>query len=627
MKCILPIAIIGAVMLAVGCAKISDSIDKEDIEVTLVTYAKEQPPARPAPILMYEFQNSVLAQYYDPDEPDQLIYFFRQAGQDRDIMMVADKDNILFFPAKNTNKSLYCALLSRENGLQDILYGVFNTVAGQFLVTGNYPIEVQLASTKRAYNYGDDIRRSFLNDLVLKFKDQEFFGGIDAYFPDFMPVGTIFRHIMQTLTITGMQVIAKEAGDDLKEEIAYKTVEVSRDAFVDDMADLASIGAGKAVAKTLKVKVAVMPYSSTTKIASHVFRFMDKARTGEFPSEDAVTYGSSLFTNNVFNQSTRMAPAMSNLYLTEDSSQTHFILSCNVSNITKNSATISGTSAAGSGYGHAADVVMEQGFRLTERRTGNTQHISSSGLASKTVDLKPATAYVASSYVHTLSGRDWYSTPVAFITRGTLLEFSPSSAFRFPLEGGEQATGVTVGDCASWKVLSAPAWCKVYYSTSSIQVVASKTSIDRQGEIVVETTSYYGEKERATIQVSQSTMMSWDGTSWHFEEVGDSPHKGSFDLTVTSVADEIFSISYWPNPQRAEIYCDSEGRLIITLSNYEKHSLFQGYLYAYYLTKHTFERIDYRNAKATTDGESGGGSSGYVKTGESHAEFVGTLVE
>jgi hypothetical protein len=138
------------------------------------------------------------------------------------------------------------------------------------------------------------------------------------------------------------------------------------------------------------------------------------------------------------------------------------------------------------------------------------------------------------AYIKTMSGKEWHSNVVRFITKGTLLEFSPLNSFSLSVEGGELSTGVVVGDDARWEVVSAPSWCTVHYSDTDIRVSANKSTKERSGEIVVETTSPYGEKQSKTLPVTQKSL-SWDGTVWSMQY--------SFHL-VSASGDEHFN---WEN--------------------------------------------------------------------------------
>ena len=619
-----------ALLSLAACSKNATTVESAGA-ATLVCYCKSDNPTEAGPILMYEHNNSVLAQYYDPEWGDNVIYLFHDAETGKELIMLSDENSILFIPADATLNHIESAAITFDYDTPYLMYGDFNAKTGSFIPEKWIPIEVETVLTKRGYNFGDSIRRSALNDFVLKFKDANFFKGCDSFLPANMRPGTMMTYIMQTITLAGMNVLMQTAGEDLQGEIREKQVEVATEFFIEDFVDAATNGlAGVSKGKT-KLLVSMLSFANPAGIAVQTYRYIKKAATGAFPSDDLeVTTGSSLLTSNVVGQSRRLSPGLSTMAVKMPESESPFILSFNVSNITKTSATFSGSSSAGSGYGHAADVVLEQGFKYTEKRSGTTHYVQSSGLGSKTVDLKPATAYSAVAYIRTLSGKDWYSKAVDFISRGALLELSPYNSFGFTLEGGEKETGVTVGDGASLKITNPLPWCKVNYSDGVLTVSVKKSMIERSGSFTLETTSPYGETESISVPVNQFSMLEWDGTSWHFEEVTNSSYKNSYDLTIISVAAKDFYFGTGEGDvkekEEKEIGIDDKGNLNIMIANYYKYKMNYGYgyIYMYYKSTHCLERIDENTAKSHVVWENGGSNTGYLKTSEGEGDYVGT---
>lgn len=489
-KLFLPILLAIAASATLSCSKVQEEKDLK--HMTLAYLAVKELPAEPGPILMAEIEGDVLAMYDDPEQPDCGLFYFQDAATRNRLLMLTGEKNIFFIPAENTGNTVQIAAFNQEEGLENILVGNYNVRTGAFELTGSYPTGFSNASTKNgSYNYGDDIRRLFKRQVLDEIADKgsELGSVLSACLPKYLPVGNMLSSLCRTISVVGLAELKRDAGTDLGDEIDRSFVK---------------IGLGTAID--------LMPYSDKAAILRQVYRFSEKALTGDFPSESDIESKSGPMSSMFMWQADRFYPGVQNVEVLPEGPNP-FIISFNVSNITRQGATFSGSSSARSGYTGVDAAMWEQGFKYVRERDGWDSSVRSEGLASTTVYLSEASAYVASAYVKTMGGKEYTSNAVRFVTRGTRLDLG-AVAFAFGRGGGSAGTEITIGDDATLKVISAPSWCKVQYSTTSLECTVEKGYTDREGSIVLETTSPYGEKDTASIAVIQ-VADPWDGTMWN----------------------------------------------------------------------------------------------------------------
>lgn len=612
-------AIVIIVGFLIACNKKADIVSDEDtLDITLAYYNKTVRPANAGPILMTEMDGDVVAMYYSPIMSDCNIFYYQEPGTNEQMLMMVSDESIILAPLNSEDNPVKIAAFTWEEGFDTLLLGEYDLQTGRTIITGSATIGLEtVPTTKAPYHFGDDFRRSLKEGLLDKIRTEgsDLGAAVNAVFP---PAGSMISAICKSISLVGMQVLQQDAGSVLGDEISATIETTSMDhIFYSPLADYTYNAVGEAILRTgrfKKLKVKLMPYSTVEAISRQVYRFSEKAALGMFPTdESAISQGSASLSSRVLTQSGCYYAGVTNGVTMPDDSRNPFIISFKVLEVGQKTATFSGSSSATSEYGHASDVVIEQGFVYRMERGGSETYVRSEGLGNKSVTLSPATSYIAAAYVRTLSGKEWYSKSVRFITKGTLIEFSPVSAFSFSMEGGEKSTNVIVGDGASWTVLSAPSWCTVHYSNTTLRVIAEKTNKDRSGEIVVETTSAYGERQTATIQVSQFARLVWDGTVWHFIATDKQGESYEFDLIVNNVAGGQFSISYESEEDDKSIWLDENGNLVVRLYFY---GIYQGggngiinnfYVWEWREGIYTFIRLDPDFATGTVERKGGGG--------------------
>jgi len=493
----------------IACSKAEKEIEQEvdTVHGTLAYYAKDWTSTQEGPLYMTEINGAVMSLYTSPKMPECEIMYYQAPQNHEQWMMMISNDNIFFIPMDASGTTVEIYAFGKEEGFSTLLTGAYNTRTGVFNPTGAYPTGVEIAQTKAEYDDFDWVRRSLKSGVI----DPLF--TYAAKLCSVIPhVGTIMGDAYKTAEVVSLMHLMDGAGTVLGDEIKQTLVINSSAYALGKMYDETSSKDSYAD-KTVKLLIDMMPFAAQEMVSRQVYRFSEYTRTGEFPSdEEDISQGVYSLNTRILNQSNKYYSGVTNVSILPEPDNP-FILSIHVSDIGERTATFSGSSSAGSGYGHASDVMVEQGFKYIREKDGHENYVKSDGLEAKSVTLYPASAYMAMAYIKTMSGKEWHSTAVRFVTKGTLLEFEPLNSFSFSSEGGELATNVIVGDEAKWEVKSAPAWCTVRYSSTDMRVSAQKGSIERAGEIIVETTSPYGEKESASLPVIQKSL-SWDGTVW-----------------------------------------------------------------------------------------------------------------
>ena len=482
--------------------------EPDSVNATIAYYVKNDTQAQAGPLYMTEIDGAIMALYTSPKMPDCDVVFFQDSQtQERTIMMLSN-ENIFFIPMDAKGYKVQISAFGREEGFNTLLIGEYNTRTGKFTQTGSYPTGVETLQTKAEVDDFDWVRRSFKEGLV-----DPLFGNVSLLCAAIPKVGSILSHGYKTAHIMALHSLLDGAGTVLGDEIKQTAIKTAFPSALDAIQKVAGAEEENQRLATIVLILDLMPYSSKDLVSRQVFRYSEKEKGGAFPiDEEYISSGTSSLGSSILGQADYYYNSVTTPSFLP-SAKTPFILSFSVSGIGEDTATFSGSCSATSEYGGAAEVLVEQGFKYIRERDGYETYVKSEGLGSKSVWLSPATSYMAMTYVKTLSGKEWYSNAVRFFTKGTTLEFSPLESFIFSYESGEQVTNVRVGDGATWEVKSAPAWCTVHYSNTDIRVSTQKGGSERSGEIVVETTSPYGEKESASLPVVQKSL-SWDGSVW-----------------------------------------------------------------------------------------------------------------
>ena len=188
-----------------------------------------------------------------------------------------------------------------------------------------------------------------------------------------------------------------------------------------------------------------------------------------------------------------------------------------------------------------------------------------------------------SAIIRSQSGQDNLVAPVVLIIKqsGVLFELS-SHNFEFTQFAGNIAAYVDYNDrVTEWKVTSYPEWCEAYkYEDHALVVVVKddkKLEATKVGIVTAMAKIKDGYTLDRTITVKRIPILTWDGTSWHFEPhlnistSGDTGYAGGLDSFDISIQDEyacVFSTNGpWQSMQR-----DSDGRLTFHYKHSESFS-------------------------------------------------------
>ncbi|MBP5637251.1 MAG: BACON domain-containing protein [Bacteroidales bacterium] len=494
-------------LLAISCSKgdkeqSQQAEDKTTIDIayyvgdedTVEKYATAE-HADICPVMVMAKDGAVLIGYRYADNN---VFLFQDAKEHERWIMSAGEKNIVFTSVEPDSDGRFpIAFLNAEEELNTMFFG-YMWEWGEYEYVGEMSLGIEDIPTKAAYNFGDDIRQIIKKDLYDKLSSA---GGVDEL--EFLnwggiPMGDFIKDVM-TVGSIGNLVLADGAGTEFREDV----VNTAESQFTD-----------WATGKVQGVILNAIPCPLVRNLAKYGLKKLEKAIAGDSyverePDEDEI-------------DSEIIYPVFSRMISIEETDvweipeeRNPFSLSVSVSDIGENRATFSGKSSYNSDeYGHAYDAPIEQGYMYKRVRDGRETYVQSENMASVSVELETGTKYVVSSYVRTISGKIWYSSNhKRFYTKGARLEFSPVSDFGFGPDGGEQSITVTVSDDAIWRIKSSPSWCKVSATSNTITVSVGQSNKDREGEIVVETTSVYKETKSAKLLVSQKDF-NWNNTKW-----------------------------------------------------------------------------------------------------------------
>lgn len=482
-----------------SCKKEGDNIIVENkCYVSIAYLANDDKPKEFSPILAYSCDTESLVQYYSPEFSNINVFRYEKNGER--IIMLASDENLVIAPINNNGENIY--ILNAAEGLNTLFYGTFD---GQFKLCGEIPLEIEETSTKSSYNYGDEYREIIKHGLFDKLASKGGKIGDAMSIATFgmCHAGDLFSSLSRLYSIIGTLGLANGAGSDYQEE-AINSVEEYYTDIIKDISQKAILklvpcGLQTIAGWTLKVcEFCISSFTDTDTI-----------------SEEDMYVSQEEYITPVFYRIKSLSPLNNWEVVPED--RNPFLLDIKVSNIGETSALFSGTSSYGSsGFTHAQDAVIEQGYMYFKVKDGEKTYLPSEGMASKEVSLSKGTHYQAYAWVHTLAGKDWYSVAKSFYTRGAVLSFSPFSEMGLDHSGGVVSTNVIVSDGATWKIVGSPSWCSISINENAISVSVQKSSGDRDGRIDIETTSVYGEKTTASIYISQK-QYNWDNTSWRVE--------------------------------------------------------------------------------------------------------------
>ena len=584
------------VLALVACSKKSGTIEplnKQEVsyEATYMFYDGDAKPSRNGAVAMLEMNDDVLGMLYDATltPGGHNVFFFQDSEtQTRSVCLIHD-DYMLFAPLETDGTTIEPVVaFYRETGFGTVYSGELDTRTGKFTVHDIIPMEAEAAATKSSAFDFDDIRMSFVEGI---FRPLENWGTkIDQTIRMLtlgqLRVGKLISMITKYVAISGKVMLMDGAGHAFRQEMFTEVSTEISNIIVDESIDMIE----GAVAAPIKMKI--KSSMDMEEVAKTLVLYAEYGFKHAFPSDSQAKAKIDDTIGPAFARGAQVLPASKWSPLSSDC-VSPFNISFSVTNVGRNFATFSGSSSFSQfGQTHAADALVESGFAYYPQKGGAKQFITSEGLQPRSVSLKEATAYSAAAYMHTLSGRDWYSSGVNFVTKGTRIEFTPKKSFEFGLKGGEQSTDVQVGDYATWKVESAPSWCTVRYSDKTLWVSVNEGKNPQQGEIVVSTTSPYGETDKASIPVSRAEIKGWDGTKWRFE------NKYCWvELSIVDATNSVYTADYtyegWgdcipPNPKEYTMTLEDNGDLKISLHD-ELWVFYTIYIDAVYTIKRTGE--------------------------------------
>lgn len=233
----------------------------------------------------------------------------------------------------------------------------------------------------------------------------------------------------------------------------------------------------------------------------------------------AYKYGLSSYTSSYEFNETQIDNMLSSLSLSSllsqevqseagSEAQEDYTLQVSVSNITKTSATLSGSYTGG---GQAA--ITDMGFRY-HMAGGLDITLPSSGLGAITLnELEEGTAYFV--YAYLVAGGVEYRSAVKDFTTDSDFGVSPSSLI-FENAGGTKAVYVASNiHTLSWTITSKPSWCNIERAANSFFVDVEQSTEQRSGEILITATMDDGTTLEATVAVAQYGPEG-EGTNYYY---------------------------------------------------------------------------------------------------------------
>lgn len=534
---------LSGILFLLSCGKDSGTIESlkpQEIsyEATYIFYDGDTAPSKNGAVAMLEMDGDVLGALYDANltPAGHNVFYFQDSYTHTRSMCLLHDDYMLFAPLEAEGSVIKPVVaFYRETGFGTVYSGEIDIRTGKYTVQEVIPLEAELASTKGGAFDLDDIRMSFVDGILRPL--EEWGTDIDQKIRLItlgqFRIGKFISSMTKYVAINGKVMLMSGAGQPFQQDMFSEVGTEISNIIVDESLDMVS----GAVAAPIKLKIKSV--LDMEEVAKSIVLYSVLAYKRAFPSDAQAKAAIDETIGPAFVRGGQMLPASRWSPLASDCISP-FNISFKVTNVGKNSATFSGSSTFSQfGQTHAADALIESGFAYYPQKGGEKKFVTSEGLQSKTVTLREATAYSAAAYMHTLSGKDWYSSSVNFVTKGTRIEFSPKESFEFGLKGGEQTTDVIVGDFATWKVESAPSWCTVGYSDKNMWVTVAEGKTEEQGEIVVSTTSPYGETDRASIPVSRTEILGWDGTKWRFEG-----NSAWIEISIQNAANGVYTTEY-----------------------------------------------------------------------------------
>ena len=597
-----------ALNLICGCSN-TLSIDSEEVELTMVRLADGVEVSKPGPIILFEQSGAILAEYVNPKESDFDIFFFQDGVNHEQMLILIGNDNALFLPLDPSEDGHdNVALINSEEGFMNMYFGYFNSGTRTLSIKKTIPLGDVENTTKAAVNPGDEYRRIIKERLIDKIASNlsKWGDAIDLATLGYLPVREAISMMGMTVSCAGNTVLMDGAGTEFAND-AWETVEDEVSDYVSD--EVTNIFTK--VAFKVKFKRAIMQEES--QVAKHVAKRVRKTMFGKSPKiaeisdEESDGLTSSIFSRaNVFRSIMSLRPG--------DYSKCPYKLSVSVTGVTKYYATFNG-SVDFIGYGGTSAgpeaAVVEQGFVYKNYSTGEETYVISDKMKSQTVRLEPATKYAVWTYVSTFVG-EWRSWHEDFYTKGTKLEVNPDY-ISCRLDGGEYELCVVVGTDATLKVLQHPSWCKMVPerlspTVFSYNVSVSSSSIEREGNIVFETTTPLGETGTVSVPVTQIKELPWDNTSWVFtDQYNVWSSNGKWDIDIVSVDKGVYwshtdwehgadgSPAHGDGNQRDQVFTLLPGE-DNTLILYKKLNVDLFTYHGYIIHEHIITRIDENRA-------------------------------
>lgn len=193
-------------------------------------------------------------------------------------------------------------------------------------------------------------------------------------------------------------------------------------------------------------------------------------------------------------------------------------LQVSVSDVEENSMVLTGSVNYNYAYGQLNNTCWGTGYYYSEQGgvTGTVDSkLEGGGIASKKITgMKPATKYLVQAFYKGTSQK-YTSLAKEVITKGFLFEMD-KNAVTFGQLGGKEIIHLTLGAETTFKVTSCPKWVNATCDVKGKRIIVEAEEVStksRTGEIVVEVTNFYGDKQTYIIAVSQTTSI-WNGTSW-----------------------------------------------------------------------------------------------------------------
>lgn len=246
-----------------------------------------------------------------------------------------------------------------------------------------------------------------------------------------------------------------------------------------------------------------------------------------------------------------------------------------------------------------------------------------------------------SAIIRSSDGRDDLVAPVKLTIKqsGVLFEVS-ASTFEFTQFAGNYAANVSYNNrVTKWEVTSYPDWCKAEkYGEEAVVVIVKddkKLEVTKVG--IVTLTAYIkdGYTVDRHITVKRVPILSWNGTSWHFEPHytvsvnGDMEYSGGLDSFEISIQDEDAGV-FTTNSAWESMRLNSDGSLSFS---YKFHKTFtetyEGITYSVTIDESAslhMIRVDDSHAYATISAHcsASGDSSG---TADVSGNATGNLIE